>query len=65
MADITQGDEILFHISPKMASRLNVMDLEILGSSASLASPAIALQNLLAQLPIGIPVQSKSRLFWD
>jgi hypothetical protein len=39
-----------------------VMYLEIFRRSASLASPAIACEHLLAKLPIGIPVQSKSAL---
>ena len=59
MAYAAKGDEIFFHIPSQQASRLNVMDLQILGTSASLASPAIALEHLLAKRVIGIPVQAK------
>ena len=43
MADIAEGDEIFFDIPSQETAGLNVMDLEILGTSTSLASPAIAL----------------------
>jgi hypothetical protein len=56
MAYAAKGDEIFFHIATQKTSRVNVMDLEIFGTTASLASPAIALENLLAEPPIGIPV---------
>jgi len=62
MAPTAKGDEIFFHIASQKASRLNVMDLEIFGTTASLASPAIALEHLLAKRVIRIPVQAKSRL---
>ena len=65
MADTAKGDEIFFHIAPQKASRLHVMDLEIFGTSASLASPAIALEYLLAKLLIGILVQAKPGMSWD
>ena len=45
MAWTAKGDEVFFHITSQMAARLNVMDLKIFGTSASLASPAIALEN--------------------
>jgi hypothetical protein len=41
------------------------MDIEIFGTSASLASPAIALERLLAKRVIGIPVQAKPASSWD
>ena len=53
MADAAKGDEIFFHVASQKASRLNVMDLEIFGTSASLASPAIALEHLLPEPSIG------------
>jgi hypothetical protein len=59
MACAANGDEIFFHIPSQQDSRLNVMDLQILGTSTSLASPAIALGHLLAKRVIGIPVQAK------
>ena len=62
MAGTAKSDEIFFHIASQSASRLDMMDLEIFRTSASLASPAIALEHLLAKPPIGIPVQAKSGL---
>ena len=65
MAPTAKGDEIFFHIPSQEASWLHVMDLEISRTSASLASPAIALEHLLAQRVIGIPVQAKPGSPWD
>ena len=65
MARTAKGDEIFFHIPSQMAARLHMMNLKIFGTSASLASPAIALEHLLTKPPIGIPVQAKSGLSWD
>jgi hypothetical protein len=57
-----QGDEILFHIASQQAARLHVMDVQILGTSASLASPAITVEYLLAKPLIGIRIQAKPRI---
>jgi hypothetical protein len=65
MACATKCDEVLFHIGSQQATRLHVMDLQILGTSALLASPAITLEHLLRTLPIGIRVQAKPGLSWD
>jgi hypothetical protein len=62
MAPTAKGDEIFFHIPSQKASRLKVMDLEIFGTSASLASPAIALEHLPAKHLIGVTVQAKPGL---
>jgi hypothetical protein len=42
-AEIAKGDEIFFDVPSQVTAGLNVMDLEILRTSTSLASPAIAL----------------------
>jgi len=65
MAYTAKCDEIFFHIPSQQTARLDVMDLEIFGTPASLASPAIALEHFLTKPPIGIPVQAKSGLSWD
>jgi hypothetical protein len=57
-------DEIFFHIASQKAARLPVMDLEIFGTPASLASPTIALQHLLPEAPVSIVVQAKPRMSW-
>jgi hypothetical protein len=62
MAYAAKGDEIFFHIASQTTSLLEVMDLEIFRISASLASPAIAVEYLLAKRAIGIPVQAKPGL---
>jgi hypothetical protein len=65
MAYAAKGDEIFFHIASQKASRLHVMDLQILGASTSLASPTTTSVHLLAKPPIGIRVQAKPRMPWD
>ena len=59
MTYVTKRNEIFFHIVSQMASRLKVMDLEIFGTSASLASPTIALKHLPTKPPVRIPGQAK------
>lgn len=44
---LARDDEVFFHIASQ-ASRLFVIDLEILATPASLASPAIAFEHLIA-----------------
>jgi hypothetical protein len=56
MTHTAKSYEIFFHIASQTTSLLDVMDLEIFRTSASLASPAIALEYLLAKPLIGIPV---------
>jgi hypothetical protein len=40
--------------------RLNVMHLKIFRSSAPLAAPGVTLQDLMAELPVGLSVQFQS-----
>ena len=56
MAWTANGDEVFFHVTSQLAARLYVMDLEIFGIAAALASPAIALEYLLAKPLIRVPV---------
>ena len=53
VAHVAKGDEIFFDIISEKASRLNVVDLKILGTSASLAPPTIARKHLPTKLLIG------------
>jgi len=48
MAPSAEGDQILGRVIAQSAPRLNVVDLEILHSSARLTAPAVALQNFPA-----------------
>jgi len=56
MTHTAKSYEIFFHIASQTTSLLNVMDLEIFRTSASPASPTIAVEYLLAKLLRGIPV---------
>ena len=62
MTCVAKGDEILLHIATQNASRLNMMDLKIFGTSASLASPAVALEHLMTKLPVRNVVQTEPGL---
>jgi hypothetical protein len=62
MACAAERDEILFHIASQQAARLHVMDLQILGTSASLASPAITVEYSPTKPLIGIQIQAKPRI---
>ena len=52
MATCTKSYEILSRIITQSAPPLDVMDLEIFHTPARLASPAISLQDFLAELAI-------------
>jgi len=65
MAGTAKGDEVFFHIASQKAARLNMMELEILGAPAPLASPAITFEHLLAKLLVRTQFQSNFRLFRD
>lgn len=65
MASTAQGDEVFIPIASQKASRLNMMNLKILGDSTPLTSPAIAFEHPPRKLSIGIRVQSKPGLSWD
>jgi len=65
MAGMAKSDEIFFRIASQQASRLPMMNLEILGRSASLASPTVAFEYLSPKPLIRIPIQSKARLPWN
>jgi hypothetical protein len=54
--------EIFFRVASQTTSLLDAMDLEIFRTSASLPSPAIAVEYALAKPLIGIPVQANSRI---
>jgi hypothetical protein len=62
MTCTAKSDEVFFHVASQSASRLNMMDLEIFGTPASLAAPAVASEHPLAKPPIGIRVQPKPGL---
>jgi hypothetical protein len=53
----TEADEIFFRIFALVAPTLNVMDLEPTHGAASLATPAISLEDFLMQRAVGIGTQ--------
>jgi hypothetical protein len=60
-----ERDQIFFYVVTQQASRANVVDLETIGTTAILASPAVTLQHFGAEFVISIWVQSKSRSSWS
>ena len=61
MARRTEDDQILSSVIAKSAPPLNVMDLKILYSPTSLASPAVSLQDFPAELAISSGVKPQAR----
>ena len=57
----TERDQIFVCVVTQPASRVNVVDLETIGSPAILASPAVTLQHFGAELAIRIRVEPKPR----
>ena len=53
----TQGHQILCRVIAQATPRLNVMDLETLDAPARLATPAVSLQNLTAELTISFRIK--------
>ena len=64
MARCAQGDQIVLGVVSEMAPRVDVVDLEFAGTPATLATPTIPPQDLLAQVFVGPWVKPKSRAFW-
>ena len=61
MTYTAHGDEICFHIASQKAARLHVMNLQIFGTSTSLAAPAISFEHLPPEASISVMVQAKLR----
>jgi len=62
VAPSTKNHQIFGSVIAQSASRLNVMDLETLRSSAALATPAVSLQDFPAELAIGFKVKLQAWL---
>jgi hypothetical protein len=56
-----ERDQIFVHVVTQSASRAQVVNLEVLGTAAVLASPAVTLQHFGAEFAVGICVEPKSR----
>jgi hypothetical protein len=60
----TERDQVFIYVVTQQAPRANVVDLEMIGTAAVLASPAVTLQHFGAESAIRIWVQPKSRSPW-
>ena len=58
-----QGDQILRAVTPELASRSDMMNLQVLGCAAILATPIVPGKNLLAQSFVRLAIQSELWLF--
>ena len=56
----TERDQIFVHVVTQSASRAQVVNLEVLGTAAVLASPAVTHQYFGAELAIRMRVEPKS-----
>jgi hypothetical protein len=56
-------DQVLFLVATRLAPQFEVMDLQVLQTTASLASPAVALQHLPMQFAVALRIEPKSRTF--
>ena len=59
-----QCDQILGAVMPKLASPLDVMNLQIFECAAVLATPIVPGKNLLAKSFVRVAIQSEPWLFW-
>jgi hypothetical protein len=60
----TERDQIFVCVVTQQTSRVDVVDLETIGTAAVLASPAVTLQHFGAEFAIRIWVQPKPRSPW-
>ena len=58
-----QGDQIRFFVSTGLATKFEVMYLQVLHATAELASPAVALQHLPMQFAIAVRIESQTPAF--
>ena len=60
-----ERDQIFVHVVTQSALRVDVVDLETIGTAAVLASPSITFQHFDAKFAIGICVEPESRSPWS
>ena len=53
-----ERDQILGAVMPKLASPLDVMNLQFFGCAASLATPTVPSKNPVAKSSVRLPIQS-------
>jgi hypothetical protein len=57
VAHHTKSYQVLGRVITQTAPRLNVMDLKPIDAAARLATPAVSLQDVAAELTVGFSVQ--------
>src|SRR6266436_7777088 len=60
----TESDQVLLGIVSGLASVLLVVNFKVQPRAASLASPAVLLQDLLTQLLVRSRIEPQTRTFW-
>ena len=65
MALRAESDQILFGIVPRLAAKLSVVNLKIVHGAARLASPAVAVEHLVAKLVVGVGIQSQTGILHE
>ncbi|MGA8874551.1 MAG: hypothetical protein WCC25_17660 [Candidatus Korobacteraceae bacterium] len=67
MAIDTKSHQILFRVASRMASKLNVVNLQMLHATAHLAAPSVALQHGSVQLAVTLRLELHSWVLgrWD
>ena len=59
-----QRDQVFRAVVPKLASRLNMMNLQVFRCPAILAAPVVPPENLAVESLVSLSVQSNARLSW-
>ncbi len=60
MAIGTKGNQVFFRVVSRMASKPNVVNLQMLHAAAELAAPAVALQHGTVQLAVTLRLEFQS-----
>jgi len=63
VTDYTKSNQILGRVMAEAAPRLNVVDLKAFDLPARLAAPAVALEDFMAELAIGLGLELQTRPF--
>jgi hypothetical protein len=61
MTPRTEGDQVFSSIITQSSPRLNVMHLKTLDAPARLATPAVSLEDLTAELAISLRIKPQPR----
>src|SRR5258705_13844731 len=62
-AGCAQRDQVLLHVTSRVASKCEVMNLQVLHAPAGLAPPTITVDDLLAECLVSLNVKLKPRCY--